>query len=111
MAEIRRHAAGRTVYEVHEVVEGPSSLDLGSRHECSDFLDAFDFALEYLEENDPKRVGRVSGLHIVKIRNRLPEIVWTYSHARQAAGEPDLVAHWGFDVTRRWTGPSSIHVQ
>jgi hypothetical protein len=110
MADSRRHAAGRTVYEVHEVLEGVPTVDLGTRHECGDFLGAFDLALDYLEEHDPKRDGRVSGLQIVKVRGGTPEIVWTYTHTPGGADQPDLMAIWGFDVTRRWQGPTSIHV-
>lgn len=104
MADDLRHAAGRPIYEVREFLEGEPALDLGCRRECADFLEAVDFALEYLEEYDALREGKVSALEIVRVQGDERETVWTYSHSREPSVHQDLVGLWGFDVTH-WHGP------
>jgi hypothetical protein len=115
MAEARRHAAGRSVYEVHEILGVDPGLDLGSRFECADYLEAFDFALDFLQEHDPEREGKVSGLDIKQVEGTEKATVWAYRHRppEQAPNDPpeqvpnDLVARWGFDP-RSWQGPSAL---
>ena len=107
MAHALRHAAGRSVYEVHEVLGEDPGLDLGSRYECTDYLDAFDFALDFLQEHDPQREGKVSGIDIEQVHGAERETVWAYRHGRPEAAPVDLVAVWGFDPSR-WQGPSGL---
>ena len=109
MAELSRHAAGRTLYEVHEILDGDPALDLGSRFACADYLEAFDFALDFLQEHDPQREGRVSGLDIKHVNGAERETVWAYRHGEPPAKQPDLVALWGFDVNN-WTGPTGLRL-
>lgn len=104
MAEARRHAAGRSIYEVHEILGGDPGLDLGSRYRCADYLEAFDFALDFLQEHDPEREGKVSGLDIKQVQGSDHETVWAYRHDAAGLAPPDLVARWGFDP-QRWQGP------
>jgi hypothetical protein len=108
MAYALRHAAGRSKYEVHEVLGVEPSLDLGSRFECSDYLDAFDWALEFLQEHDPKREGKVSGLEIERVEGTDRKTVWAYRHEESDLAPADLVARWGFDPTRHWHGPAGL---
>ena len=108
MAYVRRHAAGRSSYEVHEVLGTDPGLDLGSRFECAEYLDAFDFALDFLQEHDPQREGKVSGLDIKEVCGSERETVWAYRHGVQDTAPADLVALWGFDPTRRWQGPTGL---
>jgi hypothetical protein len=106
MAGHLRHAAGRPLYEVHEVLEGDPALDLGLRFETVDFGGAVDFAFDFLDQQDPRREGSVGALEIVRVEGSRRETVWRYSHSR--AHEPSArstVGVWGFDVTRRWQGP------
>jgi hypothetical protein len=105
MAEARRHAAGRSVYEVHEILGEDPGLDLGSRFECGDYLEAFDFALDFLQEHDPEREGKVSGLEIKQVHGAEQHTVWAYRHGGPGLAPADLVARWGFDPSR-WQGPS-----
>jgi len=65
------------------------------------FLDAVDFAFEYLEAESPER------LRIYRILGRKREEVWTYGPetAAETEGEPqDLLDVYGYDVMR-WRGP------
>jgi len=106
MAYALRHAAGRSKYEVHEVLG--TGLDLGSRFECAEYLDAFDWALDFLQEQDPKREGKVGGLEIERVEGTDRKTVWAYRHGEADLAPADLVAHWGFDPTRRWYGPAGL---
>jgi hypothetical protein len=108
MADETRHAAGRSIYEVHEVLGRDPGLDLGSRYECADYLEAFDFALDFLQEHDPHREGKVDGLDIKQVSGSGRETVWAYRHGEQDAAPADLVALWGWDPTRRWQGPTGL---
>jgi hypothetical protein len=107
MAETARHAAGRSMYEVHEILGADPGLDLGSRYRCADYLEAFDFALDFLQEHDPEREGKVSGLDIKQVLGSQRETVWAYRHDEVEAVPSDLVALWGFDP-RQWQGPASL---
>lgn len=108
MAETSRHAAGRSIYEVHEILGADPGLDLGTRFECTDYFEAFDFAVEFLEEHDPQREGHVSGLDIEHIRAGNRQTVWAYRHDEQDCAPADLVALWGFDPTKHWHGPTGL---
>jgi hypothetical protein len=68
----------------------------------SNFLEAVDFAFEYLEQEQPPV------LEIQKVENGTRETVWTYSEKRaaaEAAGKKPLVATFGFDPARWDTRP------
>jgi len=64
------------------------------------FLDAVDFAFEYLEAESPER------LRIFRILGRKREEVWSYEPETAAESEKqaDLVDVFGYDVVR-WRGP------
>lgn len=107
MAETARHAAGRSVYEVHEILGADPGLDLGSRFQCADYLEAFDFALDFLQEHDPEREGKVSGLDIKQVHGSRQQTVWAYRFEDIGNVPADLVAVWGFDP-KRWQGPAGL---
>jgi hypothetical protein len=64
------------------------------------FLDAVDFAFEYLEAESPER------LRIFRILGRKREEVWSYGPeiAAESEEQRDLVEVFGYDVVR-WRGP------
>jgi hypothetical protein len=95
------------MYEVHEILGADPGLDLGSRYRCADYLEAFDFAVEFLQEHDPGREGKVSGLDIKQVQGSQEETVWEYRHAEVGKAPHDLVALWGFDP-RHWEGPAGL---
>ena len=107
MADDLRHAAGRTTYEVHEILEGEPAVDLGLRFSAGDFSDAIEFALDYLHPEDPSG-HEISALQIVKVGAAGREIVWSYSHRGAPLSRDDLIRLWGFDPTRPWGVPSSL---
>ena len=63
----------------------------------SDFLDAFDFAVEWLEREDPGRAG-TTHLAIFETHAGTTEQVWTYPLERPVEGQ-QLVNLFGFDPT------------
>jgi hypothetical protein len=99
------HAAGQPAYEVHESLKHHLGLDLGLRHSAATFLDASEYALDFLDEHDPKREGRVSALEIVRVTAERRETVWRYEHDGSQGGHQDPKEVWGFDVTA-WRGPN-----
>jgi hypothetical protein len=104
MAESQSHAAGQPNYEVHESLKRHPGLDLGLRFSSPEPLEAIDFALEFLDEHDPSREGRVSALEIVRVGPERRETVWRYEHDGSPNGHQDPQEVWGFDVTA-WRGP------
>jgi hypothetical protein len=103
MAEALSHAAGQERYEVREFLEG-QALGPEVRHECRDYIQAVEFAFEFLQRRDPGREGVVHALEVVKVDGRQRETVWSYDHAHETT-RLDPVRKWGFDVTRTWSGP------
>ena len=101
-----RHAAWQSGYEIREGLEAVPGLDLGLRHHCTDYLDAVDFALAFVDEHDPLREGLVSQVDIVKVRGERRETVWRYRWSEAEKGLADPKDVWGFDVTERWYGPA-----
>jgi hypothetical protein len=96
-----RAAAEAPKYQIRELTEGESPVDLGLLHECADFLEAADFAFDYLESNDPLAEGSVSVIQIVRVSGDEREVVCTYRHSESAATKrEDSVERWGFDVGR-----------
>jgi hypothetical protein len=105
MVDHSRHAAGHTRYEVHEVLEHDPAADLGLRFSSCDFAEAVEFALDYLQPDEPVR-REVSALQILKVDGDLHEVVWSYSHKLALADHEDLIHHWGFHPTASWNLPS-----
>ena len=104
MAETLSHAAGQATYEVREVLEG-QAFGPELHHECRDYVQAVEFAFEFLQRRDPRREGIVNALEVVKVDHGRRETVWSYDHAREKS-RVDPVRKWGFDVTRSWSGPA-----
>lgn len=103
MADLLRRAARQ--YEVHEYDGGGLRLDLGVRALCGSYEEAVEFALSYVDDRQPAE------LEVVRIEDGGRERVWSYSAARLAASDHDLVRRWGFDVTRPWQGPPQMDVR
>lgn len=98
------HAAEQSRYAVHEGLKSHPGLDLGLRHTSESFLDAAEYAFEFLDEHDPQREGRVSALEIVRVWPEPRETVWRYEHDGSPSGHQDPRELYGFDVTT-WRGP------
>jgi hypothetical protein len=94
---------GQTVYLVHEVVFDPDYRTGSVLYESTNLLEAAEFALEYVDEHEPK------ALAIQRASGAARETVWTYSEAR-AAGLPASrtrpVETFGFDPVRWGSGPA-----
>ena len=103
MAESQSHAAGQS-YAVHESMKLHPGLDLGLRHTCDSFMDATEFAFEFLDEHDLNREGRVSALEIVRVGPESRETVWRYEHNGSPHGHQEPKERWGFDANA-WRGP------
>jgi hypothetical protein len=107
MVDDSRHAAGQTTYEVHEVLEHDPAVDLGLRFTASDFSEAIELALDYLQAANAS--GReISALQIVRVAPGGRAIVWSYGHSGSPASREDLIRLWGFDPTRPWGVPSAL---
>jgi hypothetical protein len=88
---------GEPVYRVFEVEYEPIYRPGAIVWETTNFLDAADFACEFVERQRPK------GLEIQKTDGRSRETVWTYSETRAAAEsatQKNLVQTFGFDPMR-----------
>jgi hypothetical protein len=85
------------VYRVYEVAYEPT-YRLGSiLSESTNFLEAADFACEYVERRSPQ------GVEIQKTDGNARETVWTYSETRaeaEAAARQKLVQTFGYDPMR-----------
>ena len=104
MAEQLSHAAGQSSYEVRESLKRHPGLDLGLRFSSGDVFEAIDFVLEFLDEHDPGREGRVSALEIVRLGPEQSETVWRYEHDGTPCGHQDPKEVLGYDVIA-WRGP------
>ena len=82
------------LYEVGEPTEQP-------RFRTDSFLEATDFAFEYLAAESPRR------LEIVRLRGASRERVWEYDHEASSAVD-DLVDVYGFDPNA-WRGPPGYY--
>jgi hypothetical protein len=85
------------VYRVYSVTFRQGFQSRASLCESPNFLDAADFAMEYVQENEPQ------ALEIERIDGDVQETVWTYSESRAEAAElarKDLVETFGFDPTK-----------
>lgn len=85
------------VYRVYCVTFRHGFQERAGLCESPNFLDAADFAMEYVQEHKPE------ALEIERIDGDQQETVWAYSESRAAAAElarKDLVETFGFDPTR-----------
>jgi hypothetical protein len=93
---LRTAAPGQFLYEVYEVTYEPQYKAHEVLYESASFLEAVDYAAEYLEDADP------DGLEIGRTGGGTHETVWTYSASRAAAtaaSKRDLAETFGFDPT------------
>lgn len=83
MANETRHAAWQTErrFAVRLLPEDGPGADLASG--LTEFLDAFDFASEWVSREDPARDGTAS-LAIVETQDGIAEEVWTYTPGEAA---------------------------
>lgn len=83
MAHDSRHAAWQTErrFAVRILPEDGPPTDLASG--LTEFLDAFDFASEWVSREDPARDG-TAGLAIVETQDGVTEEVWTYTPGQPA---------------------------
>jgi len=89
--------AAEPVYRVYKVTFRQSFQDRATLCEYTNFLEAADYAMEYVQDYSPE------ALEIERIAGDEQETVWTYSESRAAAAEiarKDLVDTFGFDPTR-----------
>lgn len=85
------------VYRVFNVTFRQGFQQRNGIWESANFLDAADFAMEYVQDHSPE------ALEIERLDGDEQETVWTYSETRAAAAElarKDLVDTFGFDPTR-----------
>jgi hypothetical protein len=95
--------AGQPFYRVYEVALEPVYQTGSMLYESGNFLEAADFAAEFVERRNPEAV------EIRKGDGAAGETVWTYSESRATAAaesQEKLVNTFGFDVTR-WGKPRS----
>lgn len=88
--------ADEVTYQVCEVGYDPRYQARGVIYESASFLEAVDFAAEYVEEVDP------DGIDIQRVGSDSRETVWTYSDSRAAAAaaaKRGLAETFGFDPT------------
>lgn len=96
-AAIRPASPGEPRYRVHEVVYEPTYRPGPPLYETTNFLEAADFACEFVERRSPE------ALEIQKTEGQGCETVWTYSESRAAAeatSRKNLVQTFGFDPMR-----------
>jgi hypothetical protein len=83
-------------YQVCEIGYDPRYKARDVIYESASFLEAVDFAAEYVEDADP------GGLEIQRADGEARETVWTYTEARataKAAARKGLAETFGFDPT------------
>ena len=96
-------AAGQVTYQVCEIAYDPRYRAQETIYESASFLEAVDFAGEYVEEVDPDAV------EIQRVGNGTRETVWTYSDSRAAAtaaAKKGLAETFGFDPTLWGSAPA-----
>jgi hypothetical protein len=94
---------GQPAYRVHEVDYEPVYRPGAVLYETTSFVEAADFAGEYVQRKRP------AVLEIEKVDGPVRETVWTYSEARagaRAASREQLVRTFGFDPVRWGTSRS-----
>ncbi len=89
-------APGQAVYQVREAVYEPQYQTQHVLYKSVSFLEAADFAAEFVEDSEP------DGVEIERTDGTSTETVWTYSKARaaaSAASRKPLAETFGFDPT------------
>ncbi|HEY8317093.1 MAG TPA: hypothetical protein VIG35_09525 [Gaiellaceae bacterium] len=106
MASNARHAAWQTErrFAVKLYPVDGSQTELAC--DLTEFLDAVDFAFEWLNSEDPARNGTAT-LAIVETHDGVSEEVWTYPPAPSSSGE--LVNRLGFNPVT-WAGTPDYSV-
>jgi hypothetical protein len=95
--QVRPTTADEPVYQVFEVTFEPGYQRRTALYENANFLEAADFAYEYVEEHDPP------ALEIHRTHGAAQETVWNYSAIRAAAVSAErkaLAETFGFDPVR-----------
>ena len=103
-AVLTSSAAGQPLYEVRRVRSGGEHEPQDVLYRSASFLEATDFAAEYIEDNEPE------GLEIQRAEAESRETVWTYSESRAettAATRKTLSDTFGFDPTQ-WDGAQHV---
>jgi hypothetical protein len=93
----RPQTAEEAVYKLYEVAFEPGYQRRTELFESANFLEAADYAFEFVDEHQP------AALEIHRTLGAAQETVWTYSADRAAAASADrteLVETFGFDPTR-----------
>lgn len=96
-AELRHATGEEPAYKVFEVHFEPGFQRRTEVYESPNFLEAADYAFEYVEEHDPV------ALEIHRTHGAAQETVWNYSASRAAAAsvaQKSLIETFGFDPTR-----------
>jgi hypothetical protein len=94
---IKPASPGQPTYRVYEVAYEPTYRPGSILYESTNFLEAADFACEFVERQKP------AALEIQKGDGAACETVWTYSEGRaaaEAASRKNLVGTFGFDPVR-----------
>jgi hypothetical protein len=94
---VKTSAPGEPVYRVLEVTYEPTYRLGAVLSESPNFLEAADFACEFVERRSPQ------GVEIHKLDGAKRETVWTYSETRadaEAAARKNLVQMFGYDPMR-----------
>ena len=95
--EVIHASADEPLYKVFEVHFEPGFQRRTSLYESPNFLEAADYAFEFVAEKDP------AALEIQRTHGAAQETVWNYSASRAAAAsaaQKSLIETFGFDPTR-----------
>ena len=101
---VMRLLPGEPVYRVHEPVLEPAYQAGPVLHETANFLEAADFAYEYVQGHEP------GALEIQHVGELTRETVWSYSATRaeaESAEQKGLLETFGFDPTH-WDAGSQL---
>jgi hypothetical protein len=96
-------ATGQVTYQVCEIAYDPRHRAQDVIYESASFLEAVDFAGEYVEQVDP------DAIEIHRVNGGARETVWTYSDSRAAAtaaSKTGLAETFGFDPTLWGAAPA-----
>jgi hypothetical protein len=96
-ASLKPAVQAEPVYRVYKVTFRQGFQSRTSLCESRNLLDAADFAMDYVQDNEPQ------ALEIERLDGDLQETVWTYSESRAEAAvlaRKDLVETFGFDPTK-----------
>jgi hypothetical protein len=100
---LRSAGPAEVTYQVCEVGYDPRYQARQVIYESASFLEAVDFAAEYVEDADP------DGIEIQRADGETRETVWTYTESRAAAAaaaKKGLAETFGFDPTLWGTAPA-----